>query len=242
MQAGLERKQNAVTTMDIRLRAGCDNDVRAPRRPPMLACSRWLPKGFALDATRHPHVTMLQQLVSTADLDKVYAAANKVFASEKPTSWKLRAFKILSVPSPPVGLRYCRRANGRLPRPERKLNTSTPFTVKRARPQHYMSTEDGHNIQPFLIEYVANFVKIAAGQRFNPRVTNRDWHQNLPEHDACRAVRSIPRQRRRRSINLAVSLRPKDLKALELDALVRRPREKTGPRTPDEGIDTSVER
>jgi hypothetical protein len=34
----------------------------------------------------------LQQFVRTADLDKVYAAANKVFASEKPTSWKLKAF------------------------------------------------------------------------------------------------------------------------------------------------------
>ena len=36
---------------------------------------------------------MLQQFVRTADLDKVYTAANKVFASEKPTNWKLKAFK-----------------------------------------------------------------------------------------------------------------------------------------------------
>ena len=34
-----------------------------------------------------------------------------------------------------------------------------------------MSTEDGRDIQPFLIEYVANFVKITAGENFNPHVT-----------------------------------------------------------------------
>jgi hypothetical protein len=42
------------------------------------------PKGFALDDTHHPHVTMLQQFVRTADLERVYAALDKVFASEKP--------------------------------------------------------------------------------------------------------------------------------------------------------------
>ena len=37
------------------------------------------PKGFALDATHRPHVSMLQQFARTADLDKVYAAAAGVF-------------------------------------------------------------------------------------------------------------------------------------------------------------------
>ncbi len=34
-----------------------------------------------------------------------------------------------------------------------------------------MSAEDGRDIQPFLLEYVANFVTIAAGLKFNPHVT-----------------------------------------------------------------------
>ena len=46
------------------------------------------PKGFALDATHHPHVSVLQQFVRTADLDKVYAAADAVLAKEK--HWKPR--------------------------------------------------------------------------------------------------------------------------------------------------------
>ena len=56
------------------------------------------PKGFALDATHHPHVTLLQQFVRTADLDKVYAAANAVLAKEKPASWKLKAYKYYYIP------------------------------------------------------------------------------------------------------------------------------------------------
>jgi hypothetical protein len=34
-----------------------------------------LPKGFALGGEHAPHVTVLQRYVNTADLDKVYAAA-----------------------------------------------------------------------------------------------------------------------------------------------------------------------
>ena len=38
------------------------------------------PGGFALDATHTPHITMIQRFVRTADLDKVYAAADEVLA------------------------------------------------------------------------------------------------------------------------------------------------------------------
>ena len=34
-----------------------------------------------------------------------------------------------------------------------------------------MSTEDGKDIQGFLLTYVADFVTIAAGKKFNPHVT-----------------------------------------------------------------------
>ncbi len=61
-------------------------------------------KGFALDETHHPHVTMLQQFVRTDDLDKVFAAANAVLVKEKPTAWTLKAFKYYYIPSPPFGL------------------------------------------------------------------------------------------------------------------------------------------
>ena len=51
------------------------------------------PKGFALDAAHTPHITMLQCFVRTADLDKVYAAEEKVLADAKVKAMKLEAFK-----------------------------------------------------------------------------------------------------------------------------------------------------
>jgi hypothetical protein len=51
------------------------------------------PVGFALDATHHPHITMLQQFVRTADLGKIYTAANRILANEKVASWNLKALK-----------------------------------------------------------------------------------------------------------------------------------------------------
>ena len=131
------------------------------------------PKGFALDATHHPHVTMLQQFVRTADLDKVYAAANKVLASEKPTSWKLKAFKYYYIPSPPIGLAgiVVEPTEDLLRLQQELIDAVAPFTVKTGTAAAFVTTEDGHDIQQFLIDYVANFVTIASGKKFNPHVT-----------------------------------------------------------------------
>ena len=58
------------------------------------------PEGFALDATHHAHITMLQQFVRTADLEKVYSAANAVLAKEGVASRRLKAIKYYYIPSP----------------------------------------------------------------------------------------------------------------------------------------------
>ena len=155
---------------------------------------------------------MLQQFVRTADLEKVYAAANKVFASEKPTSWKLKAFKYYYIPSPPVGLAgIVIEPTADLHRLQQELiDAVTPFTVKTGTPAAFMSTEDGRDIQPFLIEYVANFVKIAAGEEIQSARHNWCWHRSLPEYHARRAVRGVHvlASGERRSTNLAVLVRP----------------------------------
>jgi len=131
------------------------------------------PKGFALDATHHPHVSMLQQFARTSDLDKIYHAAAGVFRKEKPLAWKLRAFKYYYIPSPPIGLAgivleptdELHRLQGAL------IDAVTPFTVTSGTPAAFYSTEEGRDIQPFLLEYVGHFVTIAAGEKFNPHVT-----------------------------------------------------------------------
>src|SRR5271167_2183790 len=123
------------------------------------------PKGFALDATHHPHVSMLQQFVRTADLDKVYAAANKVLAKEEAADWKLKAIKYYYIPSPPIGLA------GIVVEPTEDLHrlqdeliaAVAPYTVKTGTPAAFFSEEGGRDIQKMMISYIANFVTDAAG-------------------------------------------------------------------------------
>jgi hypothetical protein len=63
------------------------------------------PQGFPLDAVHHPHISMLQRFVNTADLDNMYTAAETVFAGEQPATWTLRAFKHSYIPARPSDLR-----------------------------------------------------------------------------------------------------------------------------------------
>src|SRR5208282_1041165 len=131
------------------------------------------PNGFALDETHHPHVSLLQQFVRTADLDKVFAAADSVFAKENPKAWTLKASKYYYIPSPPIGLAgIVVEPTDDLHRLQNELIAAVaPYTSKTGTPAAFLSDEGGRDIQPFLIGYVANFVTDAAGKRFNPHVT-----------------------------------------------------------------------
>ena len=164
-------QQNPVTAIDIALEPDAPMVQRAKVDNARLL--KAFAKGFALDATHNPHVTMLQQFVRTDDLEKVYAAVNKVLADEKPTSWKLKAYKYYYIPSPPIGLAgiVVEPTPDLLRLQQKIIDAVTPFTVKTGTPAAFMSTENGRDIQKFLLVYVANFVKIAAGKKFNPHVT-----------------------------------------------------------------------
>jgi 2'-5' RNA ligase len=164
-------QQNPVTAIDIALEPDATMIEHAQADNARLL--KAFPKGFALDATHNPHVTILQQFVRTADLEKVYDAVNKVLATEKPTSWKLRAYKYYYIPSPPIGLAgvVVEPTEDLLRLQQKIIGAVTPFTVKTGTPAAFMSTEDGRDIQKFLIGYVAHFVQIAAGKKFNPHVT-----------------------------------------------------------------------
>ena len=82
-------QQNPVTAIDIALEP--DATMIQHAKAANVRLLKAYPKGFTLDATHQPHITMIQQFVRTADLDKVYAAADKVLANHRPTSWKLKA-------------------------------------------------------------------------------------------------------------------------------------------------------
>ena len=164
-------QQNPVIAIDIALEPDATMIQHAKANNARLL--KAYPKGFALDATHNPHVTLLQQFVRTADLDKVYAAASKVLAGENPTNWKLKAFKYYYIPDPPIGVAgIVIEPTDDLHRLQRKIiDALAPFAVKTGTAAAFVSTEGGRDIQESLIGYVANFAAIGSGQKFNPHVT-----------------------------------------------------------------------
>jgi 2'-5' RNA ligase len=164
-------QQNPVTAIDIALEPDATMIQHATAANAHLLKS--FPKGFTLDETHHPHISLLQQFVRTADLEQVFAAANAVLAKEKPTTWTLKAFKYYYIPAPPIGVAgIVIEPTGDLHRLQDELIKAVgPYTVDTGTPAAFFSDEGGHDIQGALISYVANFVKDAAGRRFNPHVT-----------------------------------------------------------------------
>jgi hypothetical protein len=168
---GAVAQQNPVTAIDIALEPDATMLQHATEANARLL--KAFPKGFSLDATHHPHVTMLQQFVRTDDLDKVFAAADAVLAKEKPTAWTLKALRYYYIPASPFGLAgIVVEPTVDLHRLQDELIAAVkPYTVKTGTPAAFYSDEGGHDIQQELIDYVANFVTEAAGKRFNPHVT-----------------------------------------------------------------------
>ena len=131
------------------------------------------PKGFSLDATHRPHVTMVQRFVRTADLDKVYAAAGKVFAGANVTGLKLESFKYYYIPDKDIGLSgiVVKPAPELLKLQQDVIAAVAPFTEATGTSAAFVTTPDDPVINPLLIEYVAAFVPKASGEHFNPHVT-----------------------------------------------------------------------
>ena len=73
---------------------------RRQQRPP----AQGLPERLRPGCDAPPHITMLQCFVRTADLDKVYAAEEKVFAAANVNAMKLEAFKYYYAPAGATGV------------------------------------------------------------------------------------------------------------------------------------------
>jgi hypothetical protein len=131
------------------------------------------PKGFALDTAHRPHITMIQRFVRTADLDKVYAAAGKVFARANATRMKLEAFRYYYIPSKNIGLAgiVVRPTPELLKLQQDLIAAVAPFTVETGPSAAFVTTPDDPVIDPFLIDYVSAFVPKSSGEHFNPHVT-----------------------------------------------------------------------
>jgi hypothetical protein len=130
------------------------------------------PKGFALDATHRPHITLVQRFVRTADLDKVYAATGKVLAGGNVNSMKLEAFKHYYIPIKDTGVAgIVAKPTPELIKLQQDLIAAVaPFTVETGTWAAFITTPDDPN-NAALIDYVSTFVPKSSGGHFNPHVT-----------------------------------------------------------------------
>jgi phosphoglycolate phosphatase-like HAD superfamily hydrolase len=163
--------QSAVTAIDILLQPDATMLKYAEANNARLLGV--FPKGFALDATHRPHITMIQRFVRTADLDRVYAAAGKVIAGANVNAMKLEAFKYYYIPSGPIGLAgIVAKPTPELLKLQADLIAAVaPFTVETGDSSAFVTTPDDPIINPALIGYVAAFVPKGSGEHFNPHVT-----------------------------------------------------------------------
>ena len=164
-------QENPVTAIDIALEPDATMIQHAEAANARLL--KVFPKGFALDATHHPHLSILQRYVRTADLDKVYAAAGKVLADEKVTSWKLKAFKYYYIPWKDIGLGgiVVEPTDDLLRLQQELIDAVAPFTEKTGTAAAYVTMLEDPEINQPTIDYVAAFVPEATGAKFNPHVT-----------------------------------------------------------------------
>jgi membrane-associated phospholipid phosphatase len=131
------------------------------------------PKGFALDATHTPHITMLQCFVRRADLDKVYAAAEKVLAAANVSAMKLEAFKYYYAPAGATGVAgICAKPTPEILKLQAEIIAAAkPFIVQIGPIGAFTAPHDDPAIDAALIGYVATFDSKMSGENYNPHVS-----------------------------------------------------------------------
>jgi hypothetical protein len=161
--------QSEVTAIDILLEPDAMMQSRAKATNARLL--KTYPKGFALDATHTPHITMLQLFVRTADLEQLYAALGKVFAATP--AIRLQAVKDYYIPTGDLGVA------GIVAKPTPQLLELQADILAAAGPYMLPSGPIGAFTAPHedpatdtaMIDYVSTFVQKSAGGRFNPHVS-----------------------------------------------------------------------
>jgi hypothetical protein len=131
------------------------------------------PKGFALDATHRPHITLLQCFVRTVDLEKLYAAEEKVLTAAKVNAMKLEAFKYYYAPAGATGVAgICAKPTPEILKLQADIIAAAkPFMVETGPIGAFTAPHDDPATDAAIIDYVSTFVPKMSGEKFNPHVS-----------------------------------------------------------------------
>ena len=148
------------------------------------------PASFSLDASHHPHITLVQRFVNTADLEKVYDATDKVLIKEKPTKWKLKAtkFNFFKDKDKPTGLEcIVVSSNPDLIRLQQELlDAIAPFTVANGDATAFETTTEHPEINDSTIHFVTHFLETSTGKKFSPHVSTGVGHVDFLEKEVSK--------------------------------------------------------
>ena len=132
------------------------------------------PGGFALDAAHAPHITLLQCFVRTADLDELYAAEAKVFATANVTAMKLEAFKFYYAPADAAtGVAgICAKPSPEIVKLQADvIAAAKPFMQHTATAAAFTAPHEDPATDAAFIKYISTFVPNMTGPHFNPHVS-----------------------------------------------------------------------
>jgi hypothetical protein len=134
------------------------------------------PKGFALDASRAPHITTLMRYVRTADLDKVYVVASRIFSNSNVTRMKLKAFKYYFLTDKSIpglgGAGIVVELNPELIQLQQDLiDAVAPYTVETGTTAAFATTPEEPDVNEATTHYVQVFVPEHSGKNYLPHVT-----------------------------------------------------------------------
>jgi hypothetical protein len=163
--------QNSITAIDVLLEPDATMLEHAQANNARLL--KVFPKGFALDEAHRPHITLIQRFVRTADLEKVYATAEKVLAGADINHMQLEAFKYYYAPGPGVGVAgiVARPTPPLLTLQRSLIGAVAPLTVETGPIGAFTAPHDDPATDGLLIKYVSTFVPQQTGERFSPHVS-----------------------------------------------------------------------
>jgi hypothetical protein len=163
--------QSSVTAMDIVLEPDATMIQRAQAANAELRKN--FPKGYSLDDEHRPHISVMGGYVYTANLDKIYAAADRVLATEKVLSWKMKAFKYYYIPLKAIGLGgIVVEPTADMVRLQKKLiDTLAPFMAPSGTAAAYATTPSEPEINQATLDAVATYLSEHTGEHYSPHVT-----------------------------------------------------------------------
>jgi hypothetical protein len=117
---------------------------------------------------------MLQCFVRTADLDRLYAAEEKVLAAANVNAMKLEAFKLYYIPAGGgLGVAgICARPTPEILKLQANIiAAANPYNLRSGPIGAFTAGHDDSATDAAIIQYVSTFEQIGAGEKFNPHVS-----------------------------------------------------------------------